>query len=255
MKQYAYLGNNIGVMRLNSIGSILFDTRDIGMTNVLMNDHVDTYEPDVVAYLENSISEGCVFIDVGANVGLHTIRAARIANRKITISSFEPNPDIFTLLTKNIKINGMGTCAVATRKAAFDKAGEFEFSFDPDNHRVGRLSTDGETVFDNKFTVKAVTLDAECASLRGKKTVIKIDVEGGELAVLNGARDLIQDAPNISIIFELNSRGIDKDLEVLRWLQDGRFSFKTFEAGALVEKPIEFFEGRSGHFNILAIRK
>jgi FkbM family methyltransferase len=125
------------------------------------------------------------FIDVGANFGLYTciIGRERLADRLI---AFEPNRVVFARLQKHIELNGIaGVESHATAVGAT-------------HHKAALLL--GAAGFDALSSVVAahpqgqeidvVTLD-ETLSLVGKPLVLKIDVEGYELEVLEGAKTLL----------------------------------------------------------------
>ena len=106
--------------------------------------------------------------DVGANIGVYTIVAAQ---RGATVTSFEPNPQVVRLLERNLGLNGV--TAVVRREAVGDHEGSARFHLEGPVGQLSQLSSHGE------LTVPIVRLP-------GGFNVVKIDVEGGELAVLRG---------------------------------------------------------------------
>ena len=61
------------------------------------------YEPDTVTTMASLIKSGDVVLDIGANIGNHSLYLAKITNCKIF--AFEPNPETFSIFQKNILIN------------------------------------------------------------------------------------------------------------------------------------------------------
>jgi FkbM family methyltransferase len=132
-----------------------------------------------------------VVIDVGSNVGMFTVKAARESGEGGLVVSVEPHPTAFQLLRNNIAKNGLNN--VRTVGAALgSKIGEANLVFAP-------RSTVG-TFYDSILhsqerdgaTVRVITLDSLVDSLR-LETVdfLKIDVEGAEIDVLRGGLNLL----------------------------------------------------------------
>lgn len=144
-------------------------------------------------------------VDVGANIGCHTIPLARVAG---TVYAFEPQTKLFNLLEHNIAINNCEN-VIASPRALGKEAGKVSF---PDydetrEHNPGASSAtykpDGE--------VEVIPLDW----LSITPDFIKIDVEGMELAVLQGAESIINDCLPILYV-ENDKRTLSKPL--LTWL-------------------------------------
>lgn len=143
-----------------------------------------------------------VFYDIGANIGFHALTA----NRFITtgkIYSFEPLPSARNKFEKHISLNkkfilhnNINLLPFAVSNA--EKQVEFSNS---------NVKTEGNTfikespVFietDNKITVQCYSIDDLIKQGFGKPDIIKIDVEGAELYVLQGALNTLQQyKPNI----------------------------------------------------------
>jgi FkbM family methyltransferase len=134
-----------------------------------------------VACARRMISPGDVCFDIGANVGLYTLLFSTCAQ---SVYAFEPLPRNLDYLRRLIAINRMGNARVMPW-AMSDAGGKGYFKLGRD-HSQGRLDVDGE------IQVPIRTCD-QFASDRGVvPDLIKIDVEGSELKVLHGARNLLQ---------------------------------------------------------------
>jgi FkbM family methyltransferase len=139
-----------------------------------------TFEPRLCALLENT--DGTV-VDVGASIGLVTVRAARTAARVIAI---EPHPVRFRYLKRNVALNGLDNvscinCAVGSRE------GEVViYDIDPTlgPHPLHVSTRPGRG---RRYRVSLHRLDA----LVEEADLVKVDVEGYEREVLRGAARLI----------------------------------------------------------------
>jgi FkbM family methyltransferase len=156
------------------------------------------YEPDVTRFFQAHVLTGQVAVDVGANIGYFTLLFARLVGPSGRVIAFEPHAGNFRLLESNVAANGYANVELR-QQAVGDRTGSaplYLSSVNPGDHRlVGRGG--GESL-----TVDVVALDHKLPELRGKLDWVKIDVQGGELDVLNGMRSLIRTSPNLTIVLE-----------------------------------------------------
>jgi FkbM family methyltransferase len=145
-----------------------------------------------------------LIVDVGANIGLFTVAAA-LAFPEARILAFEPNPAIFACLAENSKAFG---ARVTVRQCAIGKAkGEaMLFPGGPINHARSSgahlMNAAHWSAPEAGVSVPLSTLDEELADLAGDAGLIKIDVEGFEQDVLEGAAGAIAAAkPLIAVEF------------------------------------------------------
>lgn len=156
-----------------------------------------------------------VFLDVGANFGTHSLLFASQGVRTI---SFEPNARCHAYLAAARELNGfdiqLETIAIGARE------GEVELVFPEDETWLGSIADDvvgtlrhgSATTSSQKVRLRR--LDAYADTLRGKRVLMKIDVEGSEKAVIEGASKLLsQSTPNI--IFESNDGTWRSELHAL----------------------------------------
>ena len=137
------------------------------------------------------------FVDVGANLGLYTVMAAKNGNRVLAI---EANPTVSYCLSQTVRANGIGDRVHVMNVAAWSEHRELEFESTKD-YSLGHVTEkdwnlDGRKVV-CKETVEAFTLDE---LVRSKPSLVKIDIEGSEPEALMGASTIIRDRTRI--IFE-----------------------------------------------------
>jgi FkbM family methyltransferase len=138
------------------------------------------YEPDVWRELLGSVRTGDVVADVGANVGLYTVAIARRVGRTGRVIAYEPDAGNADLLRRNLAMNGVESVVEVREVAVGGERGEIPFLSDRQQSRF-------DPVGDSRVGV--VTLDDEFERL----ALLKIDVEGFEGSVLQGARALLAD--------------------------------------------------------------
>lgn len=138
-------------------------------------------------------SAGCV-LDIGANVGIYTYWAALNAPDDCLVIAVEANPDLADNIIQNLRAHGASTGEVITA-AVTDKSEDVTL-------HVGHLdlvsSIDSEHVqvyggSSHSVVVAGITIDALVNQRGVRPDVIKIDVEGHELAVLHGALDTLRE--------------------------------------------------------------
>ena len=163
--------------------------------------HYGTYEELEAKIMEEKIKVGSIVVDVGANIGLHTLNMARIVGNTGQVFAFEPDPSNFEILRKNVKINNYQNI-ILEEKAVGDKHGRVTLyqSDHPGNHRLFPQTKQAK----GEVEVELTSLDKYFidSNLAEKISFIKIDVEGLEFSVLNGMKNILKNNKKIKILFE-----------------------------------------------------
>ncbi|MGE3908153.1 MAG: FkbM family methyltransferase [Chloroflexota bacterium] len=168
-----------------------------------------TYEPNIEAIIRALLEPGDTFFDIGANIGYHTLGAAATGAR---VYAFEPVPRLRNRLVGNLRLNGLGRRVVVSELALSNRNGSTEFylarRLDDGSHSLipGVPAQSIECI-----TVQTARLDDHLqASGTPLPTVMKIDVEGAEALVLDGAVALLDSATPPAIIIETADRLADQ---------------------------------------------
>jgi FkbM family methyltransferase len=164
-------------------------------------------EPLVQEALASRLQPGMVFYDLGANIGLLTLLAARLVGPQGRVFAFEPDPVNFERLQLNAARNDFGH-VVAERKAVWSSSSTVSFACanlnqSPDRG-LGHISVQ-EQESGNSISVECVSLDDYC-STHPVPDFIKCDVEGAECDVFRGATSTLR-LHHPSIICEMHSTG------------------------------------------------
>jgi FkbM family methyltransferase len=158
------------------------------------------YEKHFAELFSHLVRPGDRCVDVGANVGVHTVRLARLVGEDGEVIAIEPDPDVLQRTRRNIALNGLANVRVLGA-AASERAGEMRlYRPGPRDTNRARASLLRHAYLTGATTmVPVVSVDDVCAD--APVALIKIDVEGHEAAVVRGAASTIaRHAP--SIVFE-----------------------------------------------------
>ena len=185
---------------------LLLDAREKFMALHLL-EH-GSWEDHIRFAIRALLPAGGTFIDVGANIGVHTLYASTVIGPNGKILAFEPSPATREICRENLEINGLLDQVVLSDFALSEKDGElvdFEH-FDQHPAMSGfKIPEERLTKFagsKNRIRVKTTTIDSIVAALSSPPDLIKIDVEGFELQVLKGSQSTIENCGNVSYIVE-----------------------------------------------------
>ncbi len=133
-----------------------------------------------------------VVIEVGSNIGSHTVALSKIVSQGI-VFAFEPQNIIFQNLCANISLNSITNCVCFNSALSSQKDEEFyypNFDFTKENN-FAAMSLANERKFKYSEKARIDTLDNRFANLK-RLTLLKTDAEGMEVNVLKGGFDLIK---------------------------------------------------------------
>jgi FkbM family methyltransferase len=143
------------------------------------------------------VRSGDTVFDVGANLGVYSLLFSRLVGRRGRVHAFEPGPPTFAALNNHLEREGPCRNLKANPLAVGAAAGTATLYLPGDDHGQASLSrqTAGSWTAAPEvaeFAVPMTTLDAYAAERNvARVDLIKIDVEGGELGVLQGAARLL----------------------------------------------------------------
>jgi FkbM family methyltransferase len=163
-------------------------------------------------FLAHLLRADDLFLDVGANAGLYSVWVSGVTGARVI--AFEPVPATFNLLTKNIRLNDLTDLITAHQTALGCESGYATMTASEGGlDRILMNGSGGITV-----TVEVKRLDDVAAGLHPK--AIKIDVEGFELAVLAGAKTLLEHPCLSAVVIELQDWTLRKFLTSEQEIRD-----------------------------------
>ena len=171
----------------------------LGETGLTGNIYAGLMEYEDMGFLLHALLPGEIFIDVGANVGAYTILASKVV--KSASVAFEPLPNTAQRLRDQIQINDIASSVEIRNIGIGDKQETLFFTNNQDT--TNKVSLEGER--DGTTLVSVSTLDAELSGLN--QYFIKVDVEGFEHNVIEGAFKILSSGNVSALIIELNGSG------------------------------------------------
>lgn len=153
-----------------------------------------TYESRLLDQLADWIEPGMVVFDVGANIGYLTVGFGRLVGAGGEVHAFEPLPTNLDRLRDSIESNRLAERTQVVPSAVGAVVGQAEFLIHPSGG-MGKLqgSHGRQTNYSGSIQAEVITLDDYVQSNGSRPDWVKVDVEGGEEAVLRGARRLLDE--------------------------------------------------------------
>ncbi len=201
--------------------------------NELIKWRVDTIldkEPETIQWIDE-FEDNSIFWDIGSNIGLYSIYAA-LKKDKIKIYSFEPSTSNLRTLSRNISINNLHKKISIIPFALSNLENKFLILKEKDFIEGGALNAFGvdydfsgkKFVFSNSYNTFGTSLD----SLANQKILdlpnyIKIDVDGIEDLILDGAKNILLNKNLRSILIEINDKFADQKNRILQIMKANNF--------------------------------
>ncbi|MBU1019262.1 MAG: FkbM family methyltransferase [Patescibacteria group bacterium] len=182
-------------------GKKIFKTKDLKFyADKPYHNHIaralkkDKYEDEVTKeWLKELPGKKCIF-DIGGFNGYFGLIAA-VKNPEAKVFIFEPDPINARHIEKNIEINNLKN-AKLIQAAVSDKQGELVFG--------GASGGTGAKIGKGEQKVKAITLDDFIKQENSSPDLIKMDIEGAETLAIKGAKSLLEETQNLTIILEVH---------------------------------------------------
>ena len=201
------------------IGRLMFDMFSYRNQQIIVHGHAmklaargsfpptnmvrDNYEKQTTELFERIVKPGMVVFDVGAHVGYYTLLAARQIGETGEVHAFEPEPSNYNLLTQNVEFNNYQNVVCVNKVVSKDTGSKELFLTSLDN---GRYSIYNHGLPKKRSVLaQSISLDDYVSEKNLTKIdLIKVDVEGAETDVLNGAAKLLSNLNVGNVIIEFN---------------------------------------------------
>ena len=207
------------------VGYVLCPEEDHALLAILLER--GELETGVRRLIERYLRPGDVFVDAGANIGLHVLAAARTLRGRGEIHAFEPFPSTCKALERTLWINGESSLAKIWPVALSMRngSGRLHLGATCGHHSLFPLAGDHPG---NMVEVNLLRLD-DAIQPDHAVTLMKVDVEGAELEVIQGAQAILRNNPDIALIVEFGPSHIRRaGHSVEQWFS--QFSTLGFKA-------------------------
>jgi FkbM family methyltransferase len=247
----SYLGDGVALTYLVDATPIYINSDDCGGPSNLLNG--GRYEEQNLEVLLSFVKPDTVFVDIGANIGFFTLQVGRRVLRNGRVLSFEPHPKLLNLLRWNVHLNGLAGTVTCFPFGLSDQNSPARFTYP-----IGHLG--GGTIGDlpNNPAYDMVTSEVRrLDDVLGSDFVcdlVKIDVEGHELNVLNGMRCIVANSPGIKILFEKLSFNAGTEEALEEYFRKSGFDlYQVLDDSSLDKIVAGSLKERSGY--VLAARQ
>jgi FkbM family methyltransferase len=203
------IGNYI-LKTINGYHLLIDPKNDSGVERSLHE--TGTYEKGMLHFLDQHLKNGDVFIDVGANIGLLSLHAAKSVGNNGNVLAFEAHPETVKILETNKALNQNDNIQIYPFALGSEKEKALIFD-DSESNRGGASMV--RSFSNSGIEVNVERLDDILVTSIIPK-IIKIDVEGFELNVLKGAKRTIQEAKPILLIEASDIK--EKNEEIIAFL-------------------------------------
>lgn len=182
----------------------------------------ETKEPDTLDWIDQFGGRGKCLYDVGANIGLYTLYALK-RHPGMQVEAFEPYAPNREACIQNLSLNRVGAAVHSYALGASTGRGELRM-VQPERGGTGTLIKNSHGV------TRIKTLDACLAEGMPVPTMLKIDVDGHEWAVLQGAAGLLRNPRLETILVEITGdlRPISTILEAAGLVYDSRSAWTVY---------------------------
>jgi FkbM family methyltransferase len=199
-----------------------------------------TAEPEVTSFLATNIRPNDVVFDLGANVGYFTLVAAQLVRPSGRVVAVEPLPSNVAALRRNVELNKLENVTVV-EAAVSNSEGTASLALGDSDQSSSLILQRGAT----SIEVPTVTIDGLVRSLDVEPSLIKMDVEGAELGVIEGGANTLSTA-RPTVLCELHTDRPSFSLPVpsaldamgyeLCWIEPAAYEQEIFWAPHLVAR-------------------
>ena len=222
-------------------GAGLFEIRnpqELVQQSIYFLGYVEFRETKLIKHL---LRPGDVFVDVGANIGWYTILGAYLVGSKGKVIACEPSSKIYEHLSKNVEINSLKNVRLEKIALSNQNGKAILDGFTEANLGLGTIIQTNQILTDSAEEIETKRYDDYFPNELERVRLLKIDVEGAEMMVLQGMRESLEAKVFDYIIIEivddrLRDRANTSANEVLGFLRN--FGYSLFKIGLFQIQPL-----------------
>ncbi len=214
-------------------GKMILNQDDVAVSGMLA---LNSFEPYQTSLFRKELKEGMTVVDIGANIGYYSVIAGRRVGQNGKVFSFEPEPNNFSFLVKNIEVNNLKN-VTASQVALSNKLGT-------ENLFLFAENTGSYSLVDNRGTATSISVKTDRLDniIKVPVDIIKMDIEGAEYLALEGMKKLINRSPKLILMTEFFPNAIrrfGKDpLDFLKMLMNFGFDLSEINEDKKILLPI-----------------
>ncbi|MBL4674837.1 MAG: FkbM family methyltransferase [Mucilaginibacter sp.] len=206
------------------------------------------FEKNEELFIQNLLKPGDTFIDIGANAGLHSLVAAKALNGKGKVYAFEPTPKTIKRLTENVELNNLSEHISVQPVGLSNQNGELKLNLADNGYDAWNSFVNlTHIAVSNHVNVPVITFDSFVQDNNidiSEISLVKIDVEGWEINVLEGMKKtLANDNFNSSFLIEFTEENMFRAgyscKELYNYLLNRGYKWFEYDAASNQLKPSE----------------
>jgi FkbM family methyltransferase len=159
------------------------------------------YVVEMTNFFKQNIKKGDVVLDLGAHIGYFTCLFAQLVGESGKVFSFEPAPNNFKLLKKNVEVNGYKHVVIEQKAVSnVNTTVKMYLSNSPKDHRIYDTHDNRESI-----EVESIRLDDYFKDFNQKISLVKSNIQGADYAAFQGMKSVIEKSKsNIILAMEFN---------------------------------------------------
>lgn len=206
---------------------------------------VEGFEIDEEGFIKKFLKQGDIFLDIGANIGLHSIYGALAVGERGMVYAFEPTPVTYQRLKENILLNKLENSIIPINLGISNETGTLTLNYSTDGHDAWNSFTHLSHIdLSNSIEVNVSTLDHAISQLNietNKISLIKIDVEGWEMHVLKGAMSFMENNHGVAFLVEYTDQNAISagycTRDIYRYMENLGYLWFSFSAKTMTYYP------------------
>lgn len=212
-------------------GSVIYlEAKDVSLTPQIAL--TGEWEPWIEDLFRRAISTGDVVVDIGANCGYYALAASQCVGSTGRVVAIEPNPRLVDLMRRSVAANDLRNTVEIFQGAVLDREIEIELGFPADYLGSTSIFISQEGWTEPVTTIRTGARPLQKYLRTGEKVdVLKIDTEGAEPLIWQGAENVLQANRDITVFMEFAPSMIQATLPPADFLAQIRsLDFNVFEA-------------------------
>jgi FkbM family methyltransferase len=161
--------------------------------------HLGVWEKQETEIIKKIVNQGDVVLDIGANIGYFTLLFSRLVGPSGKVYSFEPEPENFSLLKKNVELNNYKNI-ILIQKAVSNENRKIKLFLSMNNEGDHQIYDSGENR--NFIEIDSIRLDDYFKNFEKKINFIKMDIQGAECKAIEGMQNILEKNNQLKLITE-----------------------------------------------------